>query len=57
MICGAGMFFFYPQRMVGAWNTLPVVVMEAGTIVAFPRLLDRHIDMQRMERYGSHEAK
>lgn len=35
-------------RLVGAWNTLPGVVVEVDRIVAFKRLLDRQI-----EAYGS----
>lgn len=43
--------------MVGVWNALPgVVVVDADTIVAFKMLLDRHIEMQEFEGYGSVKA-
>ena len=31
---------FFMQRVVGAWNALPEVVMEAGTLATFKRHLD-----------------
>ncbi|XP_059510326.1 adenylate kinase 2, mitochondrial isoform X1 [Stegostoma tigrinum] len=31
---------FFTQRVVSAWNTLPVVVVEAESLVTFKRLLD-----------------
>lgn len=46
MICGAG---FFTLRVVGAWNTLTRVVVEAVMIVAFRSLLDRHMDMLGLE--------
>lgn len=41
------------QRVVGAKNTLPAVEVEAVTIMAFKRLLERHMEVQGMEGYGS----
>lgn len=42
---------FFTRRLVDAWNTLPRVVVKAGITVVFKRLLDRHMDMQRMEGF------
>lgn len=33
------------------------VVVQVDTIIVFKRLLDRHMDMQGMARYGSHVGK
>lgn len=44
---------FLIQRVEGACELLPGVVVEAGMVVPFKRLLDRNMDMQGMERYGS----
>lgn len=38
---------------LGAWNTLPRVVVEADTIMIFKSLLDQHMDMQGTEGYGT----
>jgi len=35
---------FFTQRVVGAWNGLPLVIVEAETLGAFKRLLDRYMD-------------
>lgn len=40
------------QRVVGASNALPGVVVEADVVAVLKRLLDRHMDMQEMEGYG-----
>lgn len=44
--------FFFTQSVVGAWNMLSGVVVEADMLVAFKRLLDRHVDMRGMEGFG-----
>lgn len=40
----------FTHRVVIAWNTQPVVVVEAYTMVGFKRFLDRHVDTQVMEK-------
>lgn len=42
---------FFTLRLVGAWNVLSGVVVEADKIVAFKRPLDRH--MNELVRNGS----
>jgi len=37
--------------VVGVWNTLPGVV-EADALGGFKGLLDKHMNMQGLERYG-----
>ena len=43
---------FFTQRVVGVWNVLPGVVVEADTIGVFKGLLDKHMNMQGIEEYG-----
>ena len=42
---------FFTQRVVGVWNMLPGVVVEADTIGVFMELLDKHMNMQGIEEY------
>lgn len=44
--------FCFTQKVVGVWNMLPLVMVEADTIVAFRRFFDRHMNMQEIERSG-----
>ena len=48
---------FFAQRVVGVCNTLPGVVVEAGTIEAFKGLLDKHMNMQGIEGYGARTGR
>lgn len=41
---------FYLLSIVSGWNVPPGVVFKAEVVVAFKRLLDRHMDIQGMER-------
>ena len=34
---------FFTQRVVSAWNKLPMVVVEAGTILPFKKHLDSYM--------------
>jgi len=43
---------FFTQRVVGAWNALPAMVVESATLGAFKRLLDRHMEDSRMKGVG-----
>lgn len=49
--------FFFTQRVVSTWKVLPGVLVEADTIRALKRFLDRHVDMLGMEGYGSHAGR
>lgn len=42
--------FFFTRDMVGAWNALPKVVVQANMIVTFARVVDRDLDIQGMDR-------
>lgn len=37
----------FTQRVLGAWTALPEVV--GGMVVLFKRVLDRHMEMQRVD--------
>ena len=39
----------FTQRVVGAWNRLPVVVVEADSIGSFKRLLDKFMEVSKIE--------
>eukprot|EP00061_Rhincodon_typus_P008438 g31039.t1 len=41
------------QRVVNPWNVLPEEVVEAGTIAAFTKHLDKYMNRKGMEEYGS----
>lgn len=47
----AGAICSFTQRVSSAWMVLPVVVVEADTLVPFERLLDGDIDMHGMVGY------
>ena len=38
--------------MVGVWNKLPEVVVEAGTILSFKKHLDSYMSKMGIEGYG-----
>ena len=40
------------QSVVGAWNTLPEEVVEAGTLATFKRHLDGYMNREEIEGYG-----
>jgi len=42
---------FFTQRVVGEWNRLPSVVVEANSIGSFKRLLDEYMGLNRIEGY------
>ena len=42
---------FFTQRVVGAWNRLPAVVVEADSLVSLKRLLDKYMEISKMEGY------
>ena len=48
---------FFTQRVVGVWNALLGVVVEADTIGAFKGVLNKHMNMQGIEEYGPREAE
>jgi len=35
---------YFMQRVVGAWNALPALVVDSDMLGTFKRLLDRHMD-------------
>lgn len=35
----------FTQRVVGAWGMLSGMFVKADTIVAFKKLIDRHLDL------------
>lgn len=39
------------------WNAMSWVVVEADTILAFKGLLDRHMYIQGIDRYGLHASR
>jgi len=39
---------FITQGVVGAWNALPMEVVESESLGTFKRLLDRYMDYGRM---------
>ena len=41
---------FFTQRVVGEWNRLLSVVVEANSIGSFKRLLDEYMGLNRIER-------
>ena len=41
---------FFTQRVVGAWNRLPVVVVEADSIGSF-KILDKFMEVSKIEGY------
>ena len=40
---------FFTQRVMGAWNRLPVVVVEVDSIWSFKRLLDKFMEVSKIE--------
>ena len=42
---------FFTQRVVGAWNGLPATVVEADSIGSFKRLLDKYMELSKIEGY------
>lgn len=53
-MCGSS--FLYKKRVIGAWNAMTGVV-EADTMKALKRLLDRLEGMQGIEGCGSHAGR
>jgi len=47
-VCGR----FFTQRVVGAWNSLPVEAVEADAIVTFKGRLDKYMNRMGIEGYG-----
>jgi len=43
--------------MVGAWNLLPVEVVEADTTVTFKRRLDKYMNRMGIEGYGLRKGR
>ena len=39
---------FFTQRVVGEWNWLPAVVVEADSLGSFKRLLDKYMEISKM---------
>eukprot|EP00061_Rhincodon_typus_P010102 g34130.t1 len=48
---------FFTHRVVGAWNVLPVEVVEAGMIASFEMYLDGYMNGQGAEGYRSLENR
>ena len=48
-VWGRGVGRFFTQKVVGAWNALPMEVMEAGALPMFKVHLDRHMNKRRTE--------
>jgi len=48
---------FFTQRVVDAWNSLPVKVVEADAIVTFKGRLDKYMNMKGMEGYGLRKGR
>ena len=42
---------FFTQRVVGPWNGLPATVVEADSIGPFKRLLDKYMELSKIEGY------
>ena len=42
---------FFTQRVVSVWNGLPAKMVEADTIGSFKRLLDRYMELSKIEGY------
>ena len=41
----------FAQRVVGSWNTLPEVVVEAGTLATFETHLDGYMNWEGIKGY------
>jgi len=48
---------FCTQRVVGAWNSLPVEVVEADAIETFKGRLDKYMKRMGVEGYGPRKGK
>ena len=48
---------FFTQRVVGAWNTLPEEVVEAGILATFKRHLDGYMNREGIEGYGPSKGR
>ena len=42
---------FFTQRVVGACNGLPAMVVEADSIRSFKRLLDKYMELSKIEGF------
>jgi len=45
------------MRVVGAWNPLPVEVVEADAIEIFKRCLNKYMNRMGIEGYGPRKGK
>ncbi len=48
---------FFTQRVVGAWNSLPVEVVEADVIETLKGRLDKYMNRMGIEGYGPRKGK
>jgi len=43
---------FFAQRVLGAWNSLPMEIVEEDTMVTFKGRLDKYMNSMGIEGYG-----
>jgi len=43
--------------VVGAWNSLPREIVEAGTMVTFKGCLDKYMNRMGIEGYGPRKGR
>ena len=48
---------FFTQRVVGAWNSLPLEVVEADTVVTFKGHLDKYMNRMGYRNHRNHTVQ